>query len=86
MDKWDQEVCWAERDAQEAMRAACGLLGRICRGWPVLTISFVPFGSLAFAKLHPMLAAACTLAVTVVAVLVVDDLLLSRSEARHGRS
>jgi hypothetical protein len=82
-----QEVRWAECDAQEAIRVANRRLRRLCRGlprgWPVVAISFIPFGALAFAKLHPLLAAVCTLAVAGVAVLVVDDLLLSRRELSH---
>jgi hypothetical protein len=83
MDTLEHDVHWAEREGQEGKRNGYGQLGRI---WPVVTISFVPFGALAFFKLDPLLAAACTGAVALVAVLVADDILVSIREAQHGRT
>lgn len=74
MDDWKKVMRWAAQQQQEEKHETRDYLRRTIRLLPLIAVTTVPFGWLAFVTLDGTLATLCTLGVLVVSCLIAEHL------------
>lgn len=63
---------WAKQQKREEKRKARERFWRTCRYWPIISMTTVAFGGLAFLMLDPMRGIICTIVAFIASVIVVE--------------